>query len=140
VIDKRPRIGPRGGWLISFGIIGGIALVLVLTTYPLPVTISGEVSAPGTCANCPDLNSAQTESLPKGALVNVTWSETSGKVVAIDLRNSTQEIVCNWYAAQGSCTFVSYGGNYTLSIFGPRPPTESSYGASFTMEWYAPLL
>jgi hypothetical protein len=138
---ERSRIGSRRGWLISFGIIGGVALVMVLTSYPLvPETISGNIVAPGTCTYCPDIQPVPKESIPSGVSVTVTWSGSLGDTGDFEVTNSTFWPVCFSSASRGTCTFVSSGGNYTLSIIRPTPPTESSYGVSFSIEWYVPLL
>jgi hypothetical protein len=142
VTPERSLMGSGRGWPISFGIVAGVALVIVLTSYPLvPVSISGDVTTvgPGTCVYCPNFHPAQTEWIPSGPSVKVTWTESAGETVVFQIANSTGASVCSWSASQGACTFMSSGGNYTLWITAASSP-PGEYGASFTIEWYVPLL
>lgn len=133
---------PLVGWLASFGIIGSVALIMVLTSYPLARgTITGEVSTgrPPNCTYCRNIV-IPTVALPNGVAVTVSWSEASGNAVDFFVTDSSRTIICSWIASHGTCDFVSSGGHYDFSIRPPYPPTADSYQVDYTVEWYSPPL
>lgn len=142
---KEIQLGPRPlrGWLASLGIVGGVTLAIVLTTYPLVrESISGTIATkPPGCLYCGNqVGVGPTESLPNGVTITIIWSVVSGYAQSFVATDSSYAPVCLVRAPQGTCSFLSTGGNYTLSVVPNLDTNQSGYWVNFTIEWQAPLL
>jgi hypothetical protein len=140
--DKMVRselVVPVGGSAI--GTI--VAVVVALVFLPLqagispvqPVKVAGTLTAPGTCIYCPALHYSCVILLPKVAGVVVNWSESHGAVVSFEVLAPSGSTICHTLASSDSCTFVSIGGNYTLRVIPPSPPTISFYSVAYSVSY-----
>lgn len=128
-------------WVVVSVVVGGGVFVLLCVVPTAPYSVSGQVFAPGSCVYCPALPAGPVqESFPIGAWVHLTWSEPDGAPVGFVLWNASRQAICSGEASQGSCTFTSGGGPYTLFLRPPSPPTVSWYVVDFTASYTAPLL
>jgi hypothetical protein len=116
--------------------VTAVILVQLQALQPVPVTISGTVTAEGQCwYGCnPGWRPIQDETLPVGPTMTVTWSAVGGATVGFWVFGP-QGRVCFWEASQGSCTFASMGGEYHFEIISPIPPVLAYYTVNFTVQY-----
>jgi hypothetical protein len=133
--------------LVAVGVGVTFAVVLVaLTSLPLETrSQTGVLELAGACPPyCPADPSREAWSLPSGTTIHVNWQEEHQQVTDFMATTSSGAIVCRGIDSDGSCSFVSEGGQYTFAILpltlpiGAAQPT--SYTLTYALSYLQPIL
>jgi hypothetical protein len=135
---------PGAGRLVVLLVAVAVTAAMVpmaLATLPLaPESQSGVLVTAGTCIYCPALHPRAFVSLPYGPTVELSWQEPAGNASVLSAWSPTGTPVCASSNGQGSCSFISEGGQYTVGLAPPLPPLAAAYSASYSFTYLEPLL
>lgn len=119
------------------------AITVVLLLVPMvPHRTSGQVQTVGTpCTFCAAVHYTSIETFPAGVSVEVTWSEIHSSPATFGvIPPGSRGADCLATATGGTCSFTSYGGNYTFEVSAPVPAEIPVYTVDYDATYYTPAL
>lgn len=125
----------------TVSIAASVAAILLLVPI-VPHRTSGEVQTVGTpCTFCAAVHDMSYESFPPGVSVHVTWSEIHSSPATFGvIPPGARGTGCLATATGGTCSFTSYGGNYTFEVSAPVPAEIPVYAVDYDATYYTPAL
>lgn len=144
----------RAAWLSErrANLLIRLALVVPLTTAIffllgfssiIPVSVSSYATAAGTDCTLCEGSVIGTVHIPGTYNVTLTWADTTGGKVGVKMTgpggvDGPAIPQCAAVGSNGTCTFTSVQGNYSLQALGGEP--GEGQVVTFTATWYVALL